>query len=246
VIGVDDSTRGSQTSADAGQPSTIDPPDPARLRPRKARRGPVALAIAAAGLFIGLLIFGVLAQAPNTAIDDSLAQGHAAPAPGFDLEVLQRGEPGAAFDRRLAPALADGRLSTAELRGIPVVLNIWASWCDPCRQEAALLERAWRTQGRPAGTLFLGLDQQDTTGDARAFMRQYAVDYLNVHDLGNDVPRSYGATGIPETYFISARGEVVGHVSGAISPRELRDGIIAARSGQLLGVRSGGARRPSR
>jgi hypothetical protein len=60
------------------------------------------------------------------------------------------------------------------------------------------------------------------------------------------VPRNYGATGIPETYFISARGEVVGHVSGVISPRELRDGITAARSGQPLGLRSGGARRPSR
>jgi protein SCO1/2 len=61
-------------------------------------------------------------------------------------------------------------------------------------------------------------------------MRQYAVDYLNVHDLGNDVPRSYGATGIPETYFISARGRVVDHVIGAISPRELRDGITIAMS----------------
>jgi cytochrome c biogenesis protein CcmG/thiol:disulfide interchange protein DsbE len=243
---VDHSTPAPQTSSDAGNSSTSDAPGTSRLRPRKARRGRVALALAAAGLFIGLLVFGLLAQAPNTAIDDSLARGHAARAPAFDLDVLQRGELGTAIDRRLAPALADGRLSTQELRGIPVVLNIWASWCDPCRQEAALLERGWRTQGRPGGTLFLGLDQQDVTGDARAFLHQYAVDYLNVHDLGDDVPRSYGATGIPETYFISARGEVVDHVIGVTSPRELRDGIIAARGGQLLGVRSGGARRPSR
>jgi hypothetical protein len=68
----------------------------------------------------------------------------------------------------------------------------------------------------------------------------------NVRDPGNDVPRSYGATGIPETYFISARGEVVDHVIGVVSARDLSDGIAAARSGQLLGVRSGGARRPSR
>jgi cytochrome c biogenesis protein CcmG/thiol:disulfide interchange protein DsbE len=197
-------------------------------------------------LFIGLLAFGVLAQAPNTAIDDSLARGHAAPAPGFNLAVLQRGELGGALDRRLGHALADGRLGIAELRGVPVVMNIWASWCDPCRQEAPLLERMWRTEGRSGGMLFLGLDQQDITGDARAFMRQYNVDYVNVHDLGNDVPRSYGATGVPETYFISAGGEVVGHVSGVISPTELRDGIAAARSGQPSGVRSGGARRPSR
>ncbi len=204
------------------------------------------LAIAAAALFVALLTFGVAAQAPNSTIDDSLAQGRAASAPAFDLAVLQRGELGAGLDRRLAPALADGRLGTNELRGIPVVLNIWASWCDPCRQEAALLERVWRTEGRPGGTLFLGLDQQDLTGDAHAFMNSYGVDYTNVRDPGNDVPRSYGATGIPETYFISARGQVVEHVSGVISPGELRDGIIAARRGQPLGVRSGGARRPSR
>ena len=59
--------------------------------------------------------------------------------------------------------------------------------------------------GRRLGTVFLGLDQQDTTGDAGAFMHQYAIGYPNVHDAGNDIPRSYGATGVPETYFIDAR-----------------------------------------
>ena len=133
------------------------------------------------------------------------------------------------------------------MRGVPIVLNIWASWCDPCRQEAPLLERTWRTDGRPRGTLFLGLDQQDATSDATTFMRQYAVDYPNLHDAGNDVPRNYGATGIPETYFIDARGDVVDHVIGIASAlQQLRAGILAARAGRPLGVRSGGARRPSR
>ena len=214
--------------------------------PRRGARVGVALAIVAASVFVALLAFGVLAQAPNTGIDDSLARGRAAPAPGFDLAVLQRGNLRAPLDHRLATALADGRLSIRELRGIPVVLNIWASWCDPCKQEAPLLERVWRTTGQRGGTLFLGLDQQDFTGDAQAFMRAYGLDYPNVRDPGDEVPRSYGATGIPETYFISARGEVVDHVLGVVSPRDLRDGIVAARSGEPLGVRSGGARRPSR
>jgi len=220
------------------------PPAPGRGR-RIPRVGP-ALAVAAAAAFLGLIIFGVLAQAPNTAIDDSLAAGRAAPAPAFNLAVLQRGDLGATLDHRLAPAFAGGRLGIRQLRGVPVVLNIWASWCDPCRQEAPLLERAWRTEGRPDGTLFLGLDQQDVTGDAHAFIRSYGVDYPNVRDPGNDVPRSYGATGIPETYFISARGQVVDHVIGVISQGDLRAGLIAARSGRPLGVRSGGARRLSR
>jgi cytochrome c biogenesis protein CcmG/thiol:disulfide interchange protein DsbE len=206
----------------------------------------VALAVAGAVGFLALLAFGVSAQSPNSAIDDSLAAGHPVAAPPFELAVIQRGELGGALDRRLGSAFADGRLGIRELRGIPVVLNIWASWCDPCRQEAPLLERAWRTEGRPGGTVFLGLDQQDATGDARSFMHSYGVDYPNVHDPGNDVPRAYGATGIPETYFISASGKVVDHVIGVVSPRELRDGITAARRGQPLRVRSGGARRPSR
>ncbi|MHB8659912.1 MAG: TlpA family protein disulfide reductase [Solirubrobacteraceae bacterium] len=220
-------------------------PRPAARR-RAAHVAAVALAVAAAAGFLGLIIFGVLAQAPNTAIDDSLAAGRAAPAPPFNLAVLQRGDLGARLDGRVAAALARAQLSLRQLRGTPVVLNIWASWCDPCKQEAPLLEDAWRTDGRPHGTLFLGLDQQDATSDASSFMRSYRVDYPNIRDPGNDVPRSYGATGIPETYFISAGGEIVDHVVGVITSAEMRDGILAARRGQPLGVKSGGARRPSR
>jgi len=215
-------------------------------RPGRRRRLGAGLALIVVSLLIGLLAFGVSAQSPNTTIDDSLARGRAAPAPAFDLAILQHGNPGPILQQRLAPVLARGRLTTRELRGTPVLLNTWASWCDPCRQEAPLLERAWRTLGRSQGTLFLGLDQQDVTTDARAFMRSYGVDYPNVRDPGDDVPRSYGATGVPETYFISARGEVVDHVIGIVSARDLRAGISAAGRGEPLGVRSGGARRLSR
>lgn len=206
----------------------------------------IALAVAAATGFLGLLVFGVVVQSPSTAIDDSLAAGRAAPAPPFKLAVLQRGQLGAGLEGRVGAALAHDQVSLRQLRGTPLVLNIWASWCDPCKQEAPLLARAWRTEARAGKTLFVGLDQQDATTDAHAFMRSYGIDYPNVRDPGNDVPRSYGATGIPETYFISARGDVVDHVIGVISAAELRDGINAARRGQPLGVKSGGARKPSR
>lgn len=226
-------------------PNGEHPPGTPRRR-RGTRVLSAALAAAAAAGFLALLAFGVMAQSPNSAIDDSLAAGRPAPAPDFNLAVIQRGQLGTALERRLAPAFAHARLGIRELRGTPVMLNIWASWCDPCRQEAPLLERAWRTEGRPHGVLFLGLDQQDATGDALAFTREYGIDYPNVHDAGNDVPHSYGATGVPETYFINARGDVVDHVIGVISPTEMRAGLIVARSGRPLGVRSGGARRPSR
>jgi len=215
-------------------------------RPARRRRLGPALAVAAAALFIGLLAFGVAAQSPNTTIDDSLAQGRPAPAPAFDLAILQRGNLGPVLQQRLAHAFSSGMLAIRDLRGTPVLLNIWASWCGPCRQEAPLLEQAWRTLGRSQRTLFLGLDQQDVPGDALAFLRSYSVDYANVRDPEDDVPRSYGATGVPETFFISARGQVVDHVIGVISPAQLREGLSAAQTGRPSGVRSGGARRRSR
>ncbi len=235
-------------------PGPDDEPTPdARLPGTRSRRSPPArrallpaVVTVSAFLFVGLLAFGLRTQAPNGSIDDSLSHGRAAPAPGFNLAVIQRGDLGPVLGRRLGLALAHSRLSLRGLRGVPIVLNIWASWCDPCRQEAPLLESTWRTEGRRLGTVFLGLDQQDTTGDANAFLRQYGISYPNLHDAGDDVPRSYGATGVPETYFIDSHGDVVYHVLGVTSPRQLRTGILAARAGHPLGVRTGGARRPSR
>jgi len=230
--------------------SVADDPSKPTFSPAKVgvvRRFVVPAAIATgAVLFIGLLAFGLRAQTPSNAIDDTLAQGRSALAPAFDLQVIQPGHLGSALPAALNPALARRHVSLRALRGVPIMLNIWASWCDPCRQEAPLLERTWRTDGRPRGTLFLGIDQQDAIGDAAAFMRQYAIDYPNLHDAGNDVPRSYGATGVPETYFIDARGDVVYHIIGIASSQQLRAGILAAHAGRPLGVRSGGARRPSR
>lgn len=235
-----------QEESDAQEVRTPDVDHAAGARPRRRIR-PLAVvgAVIVGAAVPGLLAFGVLAQSPNTSIDDSLAQGHPAHAPAFALPILQRGTLGARLEQRLAPALGRQRLSIGALRGTPVVLNIWASWCDPCKQEAPLLQRTWRTLGRKGGTLFLGLDQQDLGQDAQGFMRSYRIDYLNVRDQGNDVPRSYGATGVPETYFISARGDVVGHVAGIVSARDLRAGIVAAQTGQVIGARSGAARRRS-
>ncbi len=214
-----------------------------RRRPRARRYLTASLSAAAAGLLVALLAFGVIAQSPSAQIDQSLAAGHPASAPAFTLAVLQRGSLGPELTARLAPALAAGRLGTRDLRGIPVVLNIWASWCDPCRQEAPLLERAWRAAGRPRGVLFLGLDMQDATTDAHAFLRQFHIDYLNVRDPSNDVPVRYGATGVPETFFIDRKGMIVGHVIGVTNPAQLRAGMAAALTGRVVGSRQGGARR---
>ena len=203
--------------------------------------GRVAAAVVAAA-FLALLAYGIVTKSSDTSIDDSIRSGRAIAAPGLDLPVLV---PGQGTSPRLRAAEADGRLRLAELRGSPVVLNFWASWCVPCRQEAPTLQRFWLGQ-RAAGTVVLGLDMQDVTDDARAFVRQFGMTYPNVRDRGNDVARRYGTTGIPETFFISPAGRVVGHVIGVVSPAQLRDGLAAARAGRPLGVRQGGERRSTR
>ena len=126
-----------------------------------------------------------------------------------------------------------------------LVLNFWASWCDPCRTEAPRLERGWRAV-RDRGVAYLGLNMQDVTDDSRAFLHEFRIDYLNLRDPGNAVARRYGVTGLPETFFISAQGQVVGHVIGVVSEQQLSAGMAAARAGRPELVSHGGARRPTR
>jgi cytochrome c biogenesis protein CcmG/thiol:disulfide interchange protein DsbE len=206
-----------------------------------ALRSLVALAAAA---FVGLLVYGVTAQAPDRTIDDALARDEAVDAPGFELDVLERGRAPAPLASVVDRAARDGRIALAELRGTPVVLNFWASWCDPCRAEAPLLERGWRDAGRQ-GVLFLGLDMQDARDDARKFLREFSITYPNVREAGDETSRRYGMTGIPETFFISARGQLVGHVIGAITAGQLRAGVAAARSGRPAQATEGGDRQPT-
>jgi cytochrome c biogenesis protein CcmG, thiol:disulfide interchange protein DsbE len=207
-----------------------------------AARGAAVVTLA---LFVGLLAYGLLSQAADPTIDSSLAEAKAPPAPEFALDLLQRGAVGARLERSVQRATADGKLALREFRGMPVVLNFWASWCPPCREEAGRLERHWRA-GRDDGVMFVGLDMQDLTGDARKFISEFGITYPIVRDPGDDVARDWGVTGLPETFFVSARGRVVGHVIGAVSSRQLADGIGAARVGRPLATREGGDRRSTR
>lgn len=206
--------------------------------------GPL-LAVLVAGLLIALLSYGLTTTSPDNSIDDRLAENRSAPAPGFSLELLELGRPPARLRSATASAVADGELGIDELRGSEVVLNLWASWCDPCAEEAPMLEQAWQKWGK-RGVLFLGLDMQDLRGDAREFLSTNGVTYPTVRDPGKGVANDYGATGIPETYFISEQGRVVAHVVGVVSRTQLEDGVAAARAGRPAGKRQGGARRPPR
>jgi cytochrome c biogenesis protein CcmG/thiol:disulfide interchange protein DsbE len=198
--------------------------------------------LGAAGLVaaLALLIYGLTTQGADESIDEALAAGSAPPAPAFGLEVIDRGEIPRKLATRVAPALSDERLDLAELRGTPLVLNFWASWCVPCREEAPILERGWHT-ARDDGVLFIGLNMQDLTGDAADFIEEYSISYPTIRDPGKDVSIDYGLTGIPETMFIDARQRIVAHAIGVLSAEQLRAGVGAAASGEVIGILSGGA-----
>jgi cytochrome c biogenesis protein CcmG/thiol:disulfide interchange protein DsbE len=223
---------------------TDDAAKPSASRARALRWGLRALLASVPAGLLALLIYGVIAQSPSTSIDDALGHGQSAKAPPFHLDVLQPGVLGTTLRPKLARGLGRSSVALSELRGTPVVLNFWASWCVPCQEEASTLERAWRQQARPRGVLFLGLDMQDVTNDARNFMRHYAIDYPNIRDPTNGVAHSYGATGVPETFFIGANGKIVGHVIGASSTAQLTAGIEAALAGRVQHVLHGGEQRP--
>ena len=192
---------------------------------------PVIAALVTAAI-VALLVYGVAAKSPNRSIDDGIASNRPARVPNFSLPPLAPPIPlakGRGVDRFRAAA-RDGMVSMTELRGTPVVLNIWASWCDPCQKEAPTLRRAWAA-ARGQGVLFLGLDTQDTVLDAQAFTEGFKLTYPSVRDKARDVLTKFGATGIPETYFVAADGLVVAHVPGVISARQLAAGVRAALRG---------------
>ncbi len=203
-----------------------------------ARRALRAAGVLAAVAFVALLAYGLTTKATDSTIDDALSRGQAVAAPGFALAKLADGRDAGPAWRKAA---ADGKVGLDELRGTPLVVNFWASWCDPCRAEAKVLERAYKQQD---GVLFLGLDAQDAREDARDFIAQFGLTFPHVRDAGNDTQRAWGVTGLPETYFIGADGRVVGHVIGTVDEGQLRDGIAAAKAGRPQGLGTGGDQRP--
>lgn len=103
-----------------------------------------------------------------------------------------------------------------DLRGKGIVLNFWASWCDPCRAEADLLEQTWRRE-KENGVVFIGLDYLDQEPAAQAYLQEYNITYPNGPDLRSQVARRYGIKGVPETFFIDPKGNITQLVIGPIA-----------------------------
>ena len=153
-----------------------------------------ALVVLAAAALVGLLAFGVASQSVSTSLDAAIA----------------RGQPAAAPDAHVAlPVLGSSKTMTlSELKGKVVVLNLFASWCDPCQAEAPLLEQEQRAIARDNATI-LGVTYLDNTSDAESFVRHNHINYPVVRDITGNFARAYGANGIPETFVINRQGRVV-------------------------------------
>ena len=113
------------------------------------------------------------------------------------------------------------------LRGRPVVVNIWASWCGPCRVEAPLLQKASERYGERV--TFLGVDARDSAEDARDFIHRYGITYPNVIDAREEITALLGLRGFPTTYVFDRSGKVRASVVGGISEQ-----VLAARVEEAL------------
>lgn len=111
-------------------------------------------------------------------------------------------------------------LTLSDLRGQVVVINFWASWCPPCREEAAYLEQTWRMY-KDLGVVFIGVDYLDTEAEALAYMEEFDITYFNGPDLRTKISQAYKIQGVPETFYVAKNGELRGLKIGPLVSPEL-------------------------
>ena len=115
----------------------------------------------------------------------------------------------------------DGRTITlSKLRGQVVVINFWASWCPPCREEAPYLEQTWQKY-QNKGVVFIGVDYADTDKAALAYLKEFDITYFNGSDLGTRISQAYNMKGVPETYYVDKKGQLRGVKVGPLVAPEL-------------------------
>ena len=118
-----------------------------------------------------------------------------------------------------------GKSSLAAYRGKVVLLNYWASWCDPCRSEAPLLQRWQPTLEKRGGTI-LGVDVLDVTGDAKAFVRKYGLTYPMLRDGDGSSQTAYGILAYPESFVIGRNGRIAAARRGVVNDQFMRQSVL--------------------
>ena len=183
----------------------------------------VVFAVLVLALF-AVLAFGLANRSSATGRSGMTRIGK--PAPQFAMQLLDGGE---------------FRLSDHE--GRPLVINFWASWCPPCRQESPAFERQWRRY-RDTGIQFVGVDIQDDVSDAEAYVREFGLTFPNGLDPDGKITIDYGVIGLPVTFFVGSSGIVEGRWVGAIPEEKLEEWVntlvaASAPSGEAEGRTEG-------
>lgn len=173
--------------------------------------------LVAQGVAIGLvvLLFALLAWSlvrdEGGDLAAAAARGERPQAPDFTLERLDE----------------EGDLQLSSFRGKAVVLNTWASWCVPCKEEAPYLEQVWRKE-RARDVVVVGLNAKDLRADALRFMERFDLTFPVVRDGSGDTIREYGVTGFPETFVLDREGRVVEAFAGAVNSDEDKERLASA------------------
>jgi cytochrome c biogenesis protein CcmG/thiol:disulfide interchange protein DsbE len=175
------------------------------------------LASLAGACLIGLLIYGISAQSASRTLDERVDEGKRPRAPDAtrSLPVLSGGHA--------------GRATLAAFRGKVVVLNFWASWCEPCQVEAPLLEHAQSSLERHDATV-LGVTYLDASPDSLSFVHHYRLTYPNLRDNTGTFAHSYGTDQLPESFVIDRQGHIVAISRGEIDQAFLNRAVALAES----------------
>jgi len=174
---------------------------------------PILVSILGACL-VALLIYGISHQAASRTLDEAVHQGKQPLAPDAGHSL-----PGLSGTHSASLASFDGKV---------VVLNFWASWCEPCQEEAPLLERAQAQLQRHDATV-LGVTYLDASPDSESFVRQYHLTYPNLRDTDGDFAHSYGTDQLPESFVIDRHGHIVAISRGEIDQAFLDRAVALAQ-----------------
>jgi cytochrome c biogenesis protein CcmG/thiol:disulfide interchange protein DsbE len=173
--------------------------------------GPLPLAVGLGVVaLLGVLTYGVTSAGHSETIDDALAEGRRVRAPALTLSSLVATAP---------------PTSLSDYRGTVVVLNFWASWCVPCRDESPLLQR-WHERIHSEGGTVLGVNVLDVRSDARAFVDEYGLTYPMLRDGSSDSSEAFGVVGYPETFVIDRRGRIAAVTHGPVDDSDLRRQVL--------------------